>query len=291
MESHYRTTPSFCKEVQQRLDQIEQLYLPKACQLLEDMQSKIQVSTKSNSRDLVTDADLACEELFLTAIRQEFSQDSILSEESGIHTNSKDQDIHKDFCWIIDPLDGTTNYAHAMPLYSISLGLSYNDEAVGGLIALPALGQVYRACPGQGATKNNTPIHVSPFQDFSSALVATGFFPYIREGKVQPLFSGLEVILSQCRGVRHTGSSALDLCWLAEGIFTAHYELELKPWDTTAGVALVREAGGEVTDFTGRHHKPEMQQITASNGYIHQDLLKALEVFHKIPKYSESPSV
>ena len=235
------------------------------------------IRTKSNHMDLVTKADVASEEALLEFIRTTFPADEILAEESGGDLAAARD---AEFAWAVDPVDGTINYAHGLPLYAISLGLLHHGEPVAGLVALPALGAVYSAVLGQGAFCDGHPIRVSPEHELSRGLVVTGF-PYNRAEIMPVLLAGVEAILSGARGMRRTGSAALDLCWLAQGRFAALYELNLNAWDSVAGVALVREAGGHVTNLFGDRYDPFAKSVVASNGVLHEALLACLDPVQK----------
>jgi len=257
--------------IEERLDAVQDI-LPEVSSLLRELQEEdLNIRTKSNDMDLVTRADHASEEKIVGIIKRRFGGDAILAEESGVH--SQDQD--SPFQWLIDPVDGTINYAHGLPLYGVSIGLMYRGLPFAGLVAFPALYDVYRAVQGRGATKNGKPISVSGEDQLSRSLIATGF-PYNRAEILPRLMQGVEAVLKNARGIRRTGSASLDLCWMAEGRLDGLYELNLSPWDTCAGSVVVREAGGRVSDFTGEEHHPETRSIVATNKRIHDALLAIL---------------
>ncbi len=180
------------------------------------------------------------------------------------------------FTWVIDPVDGTINYAHGLPLFAISIGLTLDGIIAGGLVHMPALGTTYTGVKGMGAYCGQRKISVSGTVNPSQALVVTGF-PYDRADKIDYLLSGVRSVLENCRGIRRTGSAAVDLCWLADGKFDAHYEMNLSPWDTCAGELIVREAGGRVTSYAGREHELSDKSLLATNGHLHDSMLKILE--------------
>ena len=229
---------------------------------------------KKGSIDLVTEADLHSEKLLIQEIQKEFPKDQILGEETGLLENSGK------YKWIIDPLDGTTNYANFLPLYAISIALENAEESqvVAGIVVLPALRETYHAIRGNGAYKNKQPIQVSNKSDFVDSLFCTGF-PYNLNENLERLTKTFSHMLSLARGIRRTGSAALDLAWLAEGRFDGVWEENLKPWDTAAGQVLIEEAGGVVTDFAGNPFLLNAPHIAAGNPEIHKCLIKELKEF------------
>lgn len=238
---------------------------------IDGMQSgDLQIQSKSTQMDLVTAADFHSDSVLRAHLSKVFPNDGILSEETGQTQGSSD------FQWVIDPLDGTINYAHGLPLYAISIGLMHEDKPIAGMIEVPGLGHRYEALPGL-ATKNKKPIHVSKRSPLERSLIVTGF-PYHRDLIADALVLGVRQMLLLAGGIRRTGSAALDLCWLADGKFDGLYELRLSPWDTCAGTVLVRNAGGRATDIAGREHHPTMMEIAGSNGLIHDELIAALSV-------------
>jgi myo-inositol-1(or 4)-monophosphatase len=268
------TTPDIIARALERFELIEQI-VPEAEELLRRLQDEdLEIRSKTTASDLVTRADVECERLLLAAIRSKFPEDDILAEESGLSESAAHS--ADTLCWAIDPVDGTVNYAHGLPLYAISIGLLWKDQPIAGLVSLPALGRRYQAIAGRGATRNGRRIQVSDTERLGDSLVVTGF-PYERARMLETLIEGLRQTLSSARGLRRTGSAAIDLCWVAEGALEAHYEFNLNAWDTAAGVVLVREAGGRVTDFSGQEYTPGMFQMAASNGRIHADLLQMLK--------------
>ncbi|MCP5486643.1 MAG: inositol monophosphatase [Spirochaetales bacterium] len=258
--------------IQTRVALIEDV-LPEIADMLRDYQGRaLNISTKSNAMDLVTDADRESESRLRRAIEKAFPKDDILGEEQGLEQRGADPSR---YCWSLDPLDGTINYAHGLPLYAISVGLLRGEEPVAGLVTMPGLGNTYRAIRGEGATKDGKSVRVSETKDLSRALVVTGF-PYDRQVRLPDLLRGADAILRHARGIRRTGSAAMDLCWVAEGRFDAHYEVSLNSWDVAAGSIIVTEAGGRLSDFSGRPHTPGMYQTVASNGHIHDAVIQVL---------------
>lgn len=224
---------------------------------------------KKGAIDLVTEADVASEKVILETIRSVFPDHSVLAEESGRTTGD-------DRCqWIIDPLDGTTNFAHGLDLYAVSIAFALSGEVVMGLVFSPASGELFAASKGKGATLNDRAVNVSQVRDISDSLLVTGF-PYDARDTIELLIARFSRCLSASQGVRRLGSAALDLCYVACGRFEGFWEENLKPWDTAAGALIAQEAGGKVTDFSGRPYTRDMLEIVATNGFIHQGLLRLL---------------
>ncbi|HUU40715.1 MAG TPA: inositol monophosphatase family protein [Desulfatiglandales bacterium] len=220
--------------------------------------------------NLVTEADKISEEIITTQIHKLFPNHDILAEEFT-HTRTG-----SDFKWIIDPLDGTTNYAHGYPVFCVSLALQKLGEIILGVIYNPMLDEIFVAEKGEGAFLNGRKIHVSNTIKATEGLMATGF-PYdIREDAKNNLSYFNKMIL-KVRGIRRAGSAALDLAYVAAGIFDGFWELKLSPWDTAAGWLMVEEAGGIVTDIKGIDYYLESQSILASNGKIHDKMIAILD--------------
>jgi len=209
--------------------------------------------------DLVTDADKASETLLINRILDQFPNHSILSEETGITKGSAEHQ------WIIDPIDGTTNYSRKLPFFCISIGYKVASQTQFGLIYAPAIQQLYYAKHQLGAYRNHLPIQVSKTETIQDAFLTTGF-PYTlhstEEHNNMPLFSYFS---SHSLAVRRLGSAALDLCYVAEGIFDGYWEVSLQPWDFVAGELLVKEAGGIVSTFSGECVPVTKSSIIASN--------------------------
>jgi myo-inositol-1(or 4)-monophosphatase len=217
--------------------------------------------------DLVTEADRAAEDHLIARVRQTFPDDGILAEESGASVQEQSP-----WLWIIDPLDGTTNYVHGLPHYGVSVGLSFNGELVGGVIHAPSTGKTYWAAPGCGAFEDEKPLQVSSRANLEEALLVTGF-PYDRARTAVDLLGPVERALQRSRGLRRMGAASLDFVAVACGIFDGYWEARLKPWDMAAGVVLVREAGGCVTGLHGEAFTLAAGHVSCSNGHIHDDLV------------------
>ncbi len=230
---------------------------------------------KKDVTDLVTNADIESEKVILQTIGKRYPGHAILAEESGIKNGEADCQ------WIIDPLDGTTNFAHGVNLFAISIAFAFKQEIVYGLVLNPESGDLFSATKGCGATLNGNPIRVSGSKTVQDSLLATGF-PY----DLKPVFHELMTQFSHClkaaRGIRRLGSAALDLCYVACGCFDGYWERNLKPWDTAAGLLIATEAGGRVTDFSGRPYTIRKNEILATNRQIHDEMLSLLAIEVKI---------
>ena len=225
---------------------------------------------KKGPIDLVTEADTGSEAAIVAAILKVFPDHTILAEEGGL---TKGDTSNK---WIIDPLDGTTNFAHRLAFFSVSIAFSRNDEIVIGIVLNPISGELFTAVAGEGATLNGVPIEVSNVAILTESLLVAGF-PYNAGKNFQPLMRRFENCLLATQGVRRLGSAALDLCHVACGRFEGFWEQNLNPWDTAAGMLIAREAGGIVTDFGNRPFSPDQKEILATNGKIHKKMLGLLE--------------
>jgi len=225
---------------------------------------KVSVEYKGDV-DLVTEADRSSEKLIVTRIRKMWPGHDLMGEEgSRIETGS-------DFRWYIDPLDGTTNFAHGYPVFCISIALEYKGERIAGVLYDPCRNEMFAAEKGGGARLNGRPIHVSKVTRLAESLVGTGFPSHKRHKN--PNIHFYHQITLRSHGVRRAGSAALDLCCVACGRYDAFWEFNLNPWDTSAGVLLVQEAGGKVTNFTGGPFEISSREVLASNSLVHDELL------------------
>jgi len=223
-----------------------------------------------NVVNLVTNADRGSEECIIAAIRASLPNHRILAEERG-----RDGDSDSPFLWVIDPLDGTTNFAHGFPFYSVSIGLEYEGQGLLGVVLDPVRQELFTAQAGGGAYLNGTPIRVSDVQQLEKALLVTGFAYDIRETANNNLDHFSRISL-RAQGVRRTGSAALDLCYVAAGRLDGYWEVKLSPWDMAAGAVILREAGGLVSGFTADRFSLYDKELVATNGLIHQELLALL---------------
>lgn len=216
--------------------------------------------------DLLTEADRRSEALIVERLRSHFPTHAIVSEEGG------GQETDSDYCWYVDPLDGTTNFAHGFPVFCVTLGLAYRAEVVAGAVYDPTREELYAAERGSGAYLNSQRLHVSKNASLSECLVGTGFPPFAANHDLNIEFFFRFTEFSH--GVRRAGSAALDLCSVAAGRFDGFWELKLNPWDKAAGSLLVAEAGGRVSDIMGRPFKLLADDILVSNGLVHDEMIK-----------------
>ncbi len=219
--------------------------------------------------DLVTNVDRACETTILNILKEVFPTHGILSEESDFTPSDSP------YLWIVDPLDGTTNYAHGYPCFSVSIALEHAGELLVGVVYNPITDECFTAIRGGGAFKNHQPLHVSKTRKIRQALLCTGF-PYDVGTSERNNLKEFIAIIKQAQGVRRDGSAALDLCRVAEGSFDGFWELKLKPWDVAAGALIAMEAGGRVTSFFGEAFHPRQDTILCTNGLIHDELRQYL---------------
>ena len=230
--------------------------------LLERVGKPLELREKSSRGDLVTASDRASEALIVARLLAAFPRAAILGEESGKHAGESDER------WIVDPLDGTTNYAHGYPLYCVSIAYERAGELLAGVVYAPALRELYAAARGAGATCNDRPIAVTDAGSVAESLVCTGFKPaeFDRNGKY------FERLSRVAQGVRRDGAAALDLAFVAAGRIDAFWEFDLAPWDIAAGALIVREAGGTVTAIDGGPLDLTRGSTLATNGHVHAEM-------------------
>jgi myo-inositol-1(or 4)-monophosphatase len=224
------------------------------------------ISNKEGINNLVTEADHAAEKAIMQVIQTEFPDHFILSEESG--------EIIQDstYKWIIDPIDGTVNFANGIPICCVSIGLEKEGEMMMGAVYNPIMNEFYFAEKGVGATLNNQKIEVSNKREVIKSCLVTGF-PYTYLDAPNGPIQVFEKLIRRGVPVRRLGSAAIDLCWVAAGRFDGFYEHNLQAWDSAAGFLMVEEAGGKVTDFNGKAYSPYQPHLIATNGKIHDELL------------------
>lgn len=219
--------------------------------------------------DLVTKTDLEAEEAVVSILRGAFPSHGILAEERDPYNRDSE------FLWLVDPLDGTTNFAHSYPVVAVAIALMRGDEIILGVVLEPLRGDLFTAERSAGAILNGAPIRVSDVAVVDDSLVCTGFPYSIREDPGDNLANFSKFCL-RAQGVRRDGAAALDLCHVAAGRFDGFWERGLKPWDTAAGTLILRESGGTATDFSGNEFNPFLNEIAASNGKIHDEMLSVL---------------
>ncbi len=225
--------------------------------------------------NLVTEYDTRVEAMVIAALRRAFPDHAIHAEEEGdVETGNGPQAPYK---WLIDPLDGTTNFAHGFPAFAVSLALTHRGVPVVGVVYDPVIDECFAAARGHGARRNGRPIHVSPTPTLNTALLATGF-AYDRRTRPDNNVGHFAHFIRRCQGLRRAGAAALDLAYVACGRLDGFWELRLHPWDVAAGILLVQEAGGRVTDLEGGPDYLSGEQIVASNGHIHDEMLAVLRL-------------
>jgi Archaeal fructose-1,6-bisphosphatase and related enzymes of inositol monophosphatase family len=260
--------------VEARLDSITGI-LPELGQMLIELQSEdLEIDSKTNEVDLVTKADFASEQRMLAYLREQFPEDGIVTEEGS--SSDAEAARSEGFRWILDPIDGTVNYANRMPGWVISIGLLYEGQRVGAIVEAPCLRERFRAVLGEGATLNGARIFVNNKTRLNQGIVGTGF-PYDRAKRAEPISRALANMLRESGGVRRLGAAALDMCYVAAGRFVGYYEMSLKPWDCAAGSLIIEEAGGQISDLAGGPHDIFLSKgMAASNGLVHSDLVDAI---------------
>ncbi len=224
------------------------------------------ISNKEGMNNLVTEADHASEKAIFDVIKHDYPDHYLLSEEAG--------EIIQDSAikWIIDPIDGTVNFANGIPICCVSIGIEQAGKMILGAVYNPFMNEFFFAQKGFGATLNNTIIHVSNKTEVVKSSMVTGF-PYTYLDAPNGPLQVFEKLIRKGVPVRRLGSAAIDLCWVAAGRFDGFYEHKLNAWDSAAGYLMVEEAGGKVTDFTGNEYSPYQPHIIATNGLIHDELL------------------
>lgn len=237
--------------------------------LMSGFGATIASQSKSNRHDLVTAYDLRSEDCIRAMLLQAVPNSSFLGEEGGTTIGSNS------LTWIVDPLDGTVNFAHGIPLFSVSIAASLDGIVKAGVVMAPALGETWLAYEGGGATLNGKPVSVSETLSLQDSLLVTGF-PYNVSENPGSCVEQFTKLLLQGMPIRRLGSAALDLAWVAGGRFDGFWEVELHPWDMAAGALIVAEAGGQVTQYNGNQFAIKRGSIVATNGHIHRDLVDCL---------------
>ncbi len=221
----------------------------------------------------VSEADKQSEQAIFAFLRSHFPTDEYLGEESA--EQKLDLRPSEKGRWVLDPLDGTTNYLHGFPMYAVSLAYEQNGLTQLAVIDMPALGEVYTALRGGGAHLNGQRLQVSATERLEEALMATGFFGEIPERLAEQMTHFTKLVV-KTRGIRRAGAAAYDLCLVARGVFDAYWEKGLSPWDTAAGLLMVEEAGGIVTNYKGEAYHPYMDSVVAGNPSVHALVLKEI---------------
>jgi len=237
-----------------------------AAEIVRFFNTDFKITNKEGINNPVTEADHASEKAIMAIIKAKYPDHYILSEEAG--------QIIQDsaYKWIIDPIDGTINFAHGIPLNCVSIGIEHDGEIILGAVYNPHMDEFFIAEKGKGAFLNDKPIRVSAEKEVIKACLVTGF-PYTYLDMANGPLEIFERFIRKGVPVRRLGSAAIDLCWVAAGRFDGFYEHKLEAWDSSAGYLIVEEAGGKVTDFKGDKFSPYQHRILATNGKIHDDML------------------
>ena len=228
---------------------------------------KFKISNKEGINNLVTEADHAAEKAIFDVIRESFPDHYLLSEEAGEIVQESS------YKWIIDPIDGTVNFANGIPICCVSIGLEQEGKIIMGAVYNPIMGEFFFAEKGYGATLNQTQLSVSLKTEVETSCLVTGF-PYSYLDATNGPLDVFDRLIRKGVPVRRLGSAAIDLCWVAAGRFDGFYEHKLNAWDSAAGYLIVEEAGGKVTDLKGNTYNPYQPGIVATNGKIHDELVK-----------------
>jgi myo-inositol-1(or 4)-monophosphatase len=242
--------------------------------LLDNFDTDFKISRKKHYSDLVTEIDKKSEAKIIEVIHSHFPEHNVLSEECG------NMNMESDHVWIVDPIDGTVNYAHSVPIFCISIALEIKKEVKLGLIYNPVSGEMFFAEKGKGAYLGEKKITVSNVSSLKDGLLVTGF-PYGAWENIDHCIDHFNNFIKFGLPIRRLGSAALDLCYVACGRFEGFWEVSLNPWDVAAGYLILNEAGGKLTDFTGNKYSIYNKQILATNGKIHNEMLDVLAQAYK----------
>lgn len=230
-----------------------------------------EISHKLNEFDLVTNVDKMSEEKIISVIKSHFFDHDLLGEESGAHGNKS-----SDYVWVIDPVDGTTNYAHNFPHFAVSIGLLYKGELFLGVVYDAFKNEMFWAAKDSGAYLNSEPINVSKTATLKESLLATGF-PCERKETLEENLEYFKEFIYKVQAIRRPGSASLDLCYVACGRLDGFWELNLAPWDTAAGACIVIEAGGKITNFGAEKFDINIKNVLATNGLIYNQMTEIIE--------------
>lgn len=229
-----------------------------------------EIQLKGSVTNLVTEIDKKSESAIIDYVQKNFKNHSILAEESGYSKTDSE------YVWVIDPLDGTTNFAHGLPIFSVSIGVQKNNETICGVVYDVMRNAIYSAEKGSGSFLNGKKINVNKNSDLNRSVLVTGF-PYDVSQNPNNAVEKFSAFLKNTRAIRRLGSAAIDFCYVAQGVFEGFWEISLNPWDICAGKLLVEEAGGIVTDFSGNLINIDSKQILATNKLVHQEMLEILQ--------------
>ncbi len=266
----FPTIIKLCEKRIQMLDEIIEI-ARKAGRFLKENEGKIsEVKEKGSFANLVTDIDKGSEALIKTFINEKFPDHGILAEESGASLPTAE------YRWLIDPLDGTTNFTHGFPVYSVSIAVEQKGELIAGAVYDPNFGELFYAEKGGGAFMNGMKLQVTMTDKLEKSMLATGF-PYDVRNNPFKCVQHFEEFLVRAQAVRRLGSAALDICYVAAGRLDGFWEVNLHPWDTAAAVLITTEAGGKVTGFNGEKYSIYQRDVVLSNGMIHDEMLEVIK--------------
>ncbi|MDN3544498.1 MAG: inositol monophosphatase family protein [Roseateles asaccharophilus] len=238
----------------------------------------LKINTKSPN-DFVTEVDQAAENVIIETLLQAYPDHGILAEESGRAHGNK----HSDYVWIIDPLDGTTNFIHGFPVYAVSIALAFRGKIEQAVVYDPCRNDLFYATKGRGAFLNDKRLRVSKRTRMSDALIGTGF-PFRRGDNFKRYMKMFEEVMTQCAGLRRPGAAALDLCYVAAGYYDAFFETGLNPWDVAAGSLIITEAGGLIGNFTGEADFLNQREVVAGSPKIYGQLVQILAPYTRVIK-------
>jgi myo-inositol-1(or 4)-monophosphatase len=244
----------------------------------------LKVNTKAPN-DFVTEVDHAAEQAIIETLLTAYPGHGILAEESGRSLGAQ----HSDFVWIIDPLDGTTNFIHGLPVYCVSIALSFRGKVEQAVVYDPTRNDLFIASKGRGAFLNDKRLRVSKRTRLSDSLIGTGF-PFRKGDNFQRYLKMLEAVLPHCAGVRRPGSAALDLCYVAAGYYDGFFETGLQPWDVAAGSLMISEAGGLIGNFTGEADFLHQREVVAGSPKVYGQLVQLLTPFSRVITEDEAKS-
>lgn len=236
---------------------------------------KKEIFHKQNEFDLVTNVDRQSEAKIFSILKSQFPDHCFLGEESGESCSAQ-----SDYMWIVDPLDGTTNYTHNFPHFAVSIGLYYKNKPYLGVVYDPFKNEIFWGAEGTGAFLNADPIEVSTSEKLSTSLLATGF-PYGRDGILEENLEYFKEFIYKAQAVRRPGAAALDLCYVACGRLDGFWELNLSPWDVAASVCIIEQAGGKVSNIDSEEFDFNIKDIVASNGKIHEPIKEVINECRK----------
>jgi myo-inositol-1(or 4)-monophosphatase len=236
----------------------------------------LKINTKSPN-DFVTEVDQAAEKIIIETLLQAYPDHGILAEESGREHGAK----HSEYVWIIDPLDGTTNFIHGLPMYCVSIALAHRGVVQQAVVYDPTRNDLFYATKGRGAFMNDRRLRVSKRTRMSDALIGTGF-PFRRGDNFKRYMKMFEAVMVECAGLRRPGAAALDLCYVAAGYYDAFFETGLQPWDVAAGSLIITEAGGLVGNFTGESDYLHQREVVAGSPKIYGQLVTILAPYTRV---------